>query len=527
MLRVVVQLQNLTLQKITAIGIFLGGCALAVYAATETAAGNTRTLILVFAAIVGGIFIINLKENFWLILPVGLSLNLPTIPLGFRQISSQELAITLATLLFILRIAMHNQPIKLRPIWSWPIFFFLACVALSFTLHPVGLWAFGSNSGGARFYVQIALAFSAFLILSSIVPKERHLKFILIACLVGNLITAGWNVLCYFLFPAFTWLTTTPNAFADEESFYSWHQALSRVSLPVYTFISVSMPFSRLFSAKNIFWSIPCLLLCFLVTALSGKRGAMAMMFVFPLIIALARKEYLFLLLGGFVGTVLISVAVLGQGRLFVLPLAAQRTLVNLPGQWDDRVLAQTTGLDKEEQDVFRSMMKKKAWEIIKDKPLTGRGLSIDLKDMIALIQMNTGTNVKEMDALAAGSSWHHKWLGISADIGIPAAVLYGFFSLQMLILYALLIVRTRGQGWYYAFSLFQFCFIVRFILLSTTGGHTADSPLEEWWIYGIGLAILYSLPNSSLRSVTPRSEESPPQRLGQNSNSKPLVSNY
>ena len=153
MLKIVVQLQNLTLQKITAIGIFLGGCVLAVYAATETAAGNTRTLILIFAAIVGGIFVINLKENFWLILPVGLSLNLPTIPLGFRQISSQELAITLATLLFILRICMHNQPIKLRPIWSWPIFFYLACVALSFTLRPVGLWAFGSNSGGARFYV--------------------------------------------------------------------------------------------------------------------------------------------------------------------------------------------------------------------------------------------------------------------------------------------------------------------------------------------------------------------------------------
>ena len=291
MLKVVVQLQNLTLQKITAIGIFLGGCVLAVYAATETAAGNTRSLILIFAAICGGIFIINLKENFWLILPVGLSLNLPTIPLGFRQISSQELAITLATLLFILRIAMHNQPIKLRPIWSWPIFFYLACVALSFTLRPVGLWAFGSNSGGARYYVQIALAFSAFLILSSIAPKERHLKFILIACLLGNLITAGWNILCYFLFPAFTWLTTAPTAFAEEESFYSWHQALSQVSLPVYTFILVSMPFQRLFSVKNLFWSIPCLIACLIVTALSGKRAAMAMMFLFPLVIALARPH--------------------------------------------------------------------------------------------------------------------------------------------------------------------------------------------------------------------------------------------
>ena len=94
-----------------------------------------------------------------------------------------------------------------------------------------------------------------------------------------------------------------------------------------------------------------------------------------------------------------------------------------------------------------------------------------------------------------------------------------------MLILYALLIVRTRGQGWYYAFSLFQFCFVLRFILLSTTGGHTADSPMEEWWIYGIGLAILHSLPNSPSRSVPPRHEADPPQRFAHSPNSPALAS--
>ena len=217
-------------------------------------------------------------------------------------------------------------------------------------------------------------------------------------------------------------------------------------------------------------------------------------MFLYPLIIALARKEYLYLLLGGIVASVLLSIAVLGQGRLFVLPLAAQRSLANLPGEWDDRVLAQTTGLDKEEKDVFRSLMKKKAWEIIEEKPLTGKGLSIELKQIVALIQTNTGANVKEMDVLAAGSSWHHKWLGISADIGIPAAIFYGFFNLLLLILYILLVIRSRNQGWYYAFSLFQLCVVVKFILFSTTGGHTAISPMDEWWIYGIGLAVLSSL---------------------------------
>ena len=253
----------------------------------------------------------------------------------------------------------------------------------------------------------------------------------------------------------------------------------------------------------------------------------MAMMFLFPLIIALARKEYLYLLLGGIVGSVLLSIAVLGQGSLFVLPLAAKRTLVNLPGQWDARVLASTTGLDKEERDVFRTMMKEKAWEVIKDKPFTGRGLSIDLKDMVALIQTNQGVDKKEADALAAGSSWHHKWLGISADIGVPAAIFYGIFTLQMLILYALLVVRTRGQGWYYAFSLFQLCFIVRFIITSLTSGHTAKSPLEEWWIYGIGLAVLTSIPSSALKSVAPRPDAATSQRFAHSPNSQALASNH
>ena len=220
----------------------------------------------------------------------------------------------------------------------------------------------------------------------------------------------------------------------------------------------------------------------------------MAMMFILPLIIALARKEYLYLLLGGIVASVLLSIAVLGQGRLFVLPLAAQRSLANLPGEWDDRVLSSTTGLDKDEKDIFRSAMKEKAWQIIKDKPFTGRGLSIDLKEMVALIQTNQGEDKKAIAALAAGSSWHHKWLGISADIGIPAAVFYGFFNLLLLILYILLVTQSRNHGWYYAFSLFQLCMVVKFILFSTTGGHTATSPMDEWWIYGIGLAVLSSL---------------------------------
>ena len=139
--------------------------------------------------------------------------------------------------------------------------------------------------------------------------------------------------------------------------------------------------------------------------------------------------------------------------------------------------------------------MKEKAQQIVKDKPWTGQGLGVDLKQMVALISGAQGVDEKEREALAAGSSWHTKWLGMAADLGIPASIFYAIFNLMMLALYMLLADRTRGMGWINAFVLIHLCYVVRWLILSTTGGHTAISPFEEWWIYGIGLSLWYSLP--------------------------------
>lgn len=140
--------------------------------------------------------------------------------------------------------------------------------------------------------------------------------------------------------------------------------------------------------------------------------------------------------------------------------------------------------------------MHEKAREIIEEKPWTGQGLGVDLKDMVALISGGQGIDEKERQALAAGSSWHAKWLGMAADIGIPASIFYAVFNLMMLALYMILADQTRGMGWVNAFVLVHLCYIVRWLLLSTTGGHTAISPFEEWWIYGIGLSLWAALPS-------------------------------
>lgn len=488
-------MQNLTVQKLVLAGVFFAGCAAAVFFATQIAEGNHKTIFFLVATILGLAVLLLAKDHFWLAIPIGLSLNLPAIPIGFRTLEAPELAIILATLLFFIRIALQNQAVKLRPQWSWPIILYLFMVGLSFANRPVGLWVLGSETGGARFYIKIGMAFMAFLILASIEPKEREIKWILGATLIGQILTAFWNAVSTYYLPAFAWLRTT--ATFGEEGFYTWHQNLSVAALPIYTLTLASLPYKKLFNLKNCFWSIPVLLLCVILVALSGKRAGLAMCLIFPVIIGIARKEYFHMSVMTAVGLVAVFVMVAGQGSAFTLPLTVQRTMVNLPGKWDERVIGQTKGdAFSSEPDKFRKLMHEKAREIITENPWTGQGLGVDLKDMVALISGAQGIDEKERQALAAGSSWHAKWLGMAADIGIPASIFYAIFNLMMLALYMILADQTRGMGWINAFVLVHLCYIVRWLLLSTTGGHTAISPFEEWWIYGLGLSLWAALPS-------------------------------
>lgn len=489
-------MQNLTVQKLVLGGIFLAGCFAAVFLATQVAEGNHKTVFFLFAAVLGIAVLLMAKNHFWLAIPIGLSLNLPAVPIGFRALEASELAVILASLLFVIRIALQNQPVKLRAQWSWPILLYLFMVGLSFVNRPVGLWVLGSETGGARFYLKIGMAFMAFLILSSVEPKEREIKWILGATLVGQILTATWDAFSAYYLPAFMWLRTS--ATFGEEGFYTWHQSLSQAALPIYTVVLAIMPYRKLFNLRNCFWSIPVLLACVILVALSGKRAGLAMCLVFPIIIGIARKEYFHMMVMASLGILAAFIMVTGHGSAFALPLTVQRTLVNLPGKWDDRVVKSTLGdAFSPEPDKFRKLMREKAQQIIRERPWTGQGLGVDLKQMYALIGGGQGVDEKEREALAAGSSWHTKWLGMAADLGIPASIFYAVFNLMMLGLYMMLADRTRNLGWINAFVLVHLCYVVRWLLLSTTGGHTAISPFEEWWIYGIGLSLWYSLPKA------------------------------
>jgi O-antigen ligase len=93
-----------------------------------------------------------------------------------------------------------------------------------------------------------------------------------------------------------------------------------------------------------------------------------------------------------------------------------------------DREVTQSAGND------FRETLNRFALDEIRERPVLGRGFKVDLEALYYL--ENNPSQVLGADdhfagaKYAATSNWHNTWLGISADFGIPAAVIFAFLMI-------------------------------------------------------------------------------------------------
>ena len=108
-----------------------------------------------------------------------------------------------------------------------------------------------------------------------------------------------------------------------------------------------------------------------------------------------------------------------GQDTLFHLPLTAQRSLSWLPGRWDSRLAFMEGGKDE-----FRAKLRDLAEEKIRKDPWIGTGYDVNLTAAQRLM-LTMGNKFEALIMqMALGSSWHNRWLGYAADLGIPASIL-------------------------------------------------------------------------------------------------------
>jgi hypothetical protein len=363
----------------------------------------------------------------------------------------------------------------------------MAWVGMVFAMNPVGMAAMGSGVGGGRFYFKLALAFAAFLILSSRTYSSKDIKWVIGFIIFGAFFSLVYGVTFYALQgPSIDQATGMV-----EDEFYTWHQELS---VPAYTI--AFLMFAR-FTPKEVFslqrpWLPALYFVCCLMVLISGKRLAMAMMFLPPLIGAVLHRQFVYIFVASALATVGLSVVVLGQGQWFNLPLVAQRTVSWLPGDWDPELQGMKGGADD-----WRAELRLWAADAVKREPWVGRGFAIDMSETVnAILAGERGGNMTiQVAGAALGRSWHNTWLGYAADFGIPLSVIQAVMYLTILVLSYRCFRYYGARSLFGVFAMYLLIFTVRDLIASHTSGHSALDAWARWWMYGILISIYYAIP--------------------------------
>ncbi len=445
-------------------------------------------VIVIVGVGLGGSLMLFLGRNYWILIPFALAASrLPTVPMGGRAVELPELAITACSVMFFLRLATRKEKLIIWRPANIPILLFIAWVGMVFVMNPVGLAAMGSSLGGGRFYLKLLLASAAFFILSSRTYSERDIRWVIVFIIFGAVFSLFYEIVSHALIGPT--IDATTGMINDE--FYTWHQALS---IPAITI--VFLIFAR-FSPREVFTLRRSLLVvlyffCFLMVLVSGKRMAMASIFL-PLVLgAILHRQFVYIFVATALAAAGLAFVTAGQGQWFNLPLVAQRTISWLPGDWDPELQGMTGGADD-----WRTELRLWAAETAKSNPWIGRGFAIDISETagaISAIQRGGDMSIQVAGA-ALGRSWHNTWFGYAADFGIPLAVIQAaLYSMMLLLTYRCLRYYTTSSV-FGVFAMYLLMFTVRDLVASHTSGHSALDAWYRWWLYGIMISIYYAVP--------------------------------
>lgn len=427
------------------------------------------------------LMIFALKDDYWMIIPFALTANIGAIPLGGRTVSFAELAIPCVAVVYFIRQSTRSD---FKGLFQKISIFMLGYVAWAFIRYKqenIGLMILGGgDGGGARTYITIGIAFIGYLIMSSQYLNEQKCRKILNILIASSVIGTVVHIVRYFFVGQY-------QIIEDEDTFYTWQQGLGVVALFMIPYIFAKYTPKTLLKELKIRHLI-LLAILFCCAAVSGKRAVMAACIAAPIVMSLLRREVI---------TAMFCVFAIGLGMIGVivssyvvqLPLTIQRSVSWLPGDWDQEVLKNT-------ENSFRRTLNDFAIDEISKSPVLGRGFKIGVDDIMYLNDPEVINELKmPWEHVAAFSyaysgNYHSTWLGISATLGIPAAVLMAFIYLQSIILSWKGLKKYQYSTNYSVLSLVLFYIVIVALVRSGTSGHAGESYMYMSWVFGLLVAM-------------------------------------
>ena len=380
-------MHNLTAQKVCLALITLGFFIAAPWMTSQTIGGNTTPLLSFLGVAFLLIIIFVIRDRCWMIIPFTLPVegNLNFLPLNF---SIQELSIIGVFLYLLYRMIFGlNVAWRLGPSSIWvPLALLLSIIVYHWIeSRDIGIKLLGGTSWGGRKYFTVLIASFGMVLLNSF-PGIRwaDLQKVPLLYFLGSFVDILPDVLTTFVpasapfvFRFYSGVNLVEYGAALKGNFgaeagISRIASLAKVGMAISLLVLCYNP-PRVWISPTKLWVIPTLLVGLLLTAASGFRNYLVRLplAIFAALYTTARSASFLLVL---VGLFSVSGLVLLQGRVFDLPIAMQRALSFLPGEWDTKAIDEAKSSSQ-----WREKMKALFYkEYFQKSPLVGLGYHYD-----------------------------------------------------------------------------------------------------------------------------------------------------
>jgi hypothetical protein len=324
--------------------------AIALLTATWIASGKFFLLTLLAGVAVVAFVTVGMQRNAWVLILIGWSFKgyIHALPLPMATCDVIILVVLFAYIAQrVVGQATHRPKGVLGAILG------INCLYLAATLvvHPVGFHATGAETMGGRAYFNIMIAVCAYWVLVHMPESYKGVSRIPLWLLIGTTVSTGVSTLVY-IFPGATpyvWFfysdvditgyvygVLNPTAAGPEVRRFN---TLSPFGLILIQVLAAYYPPSKFLNPGR--WQFYLTMLGFAAILASGFRNTLAFALGSIVLVAWFHRGWHEVILGGLLSVILLGFLCYGQGRLFELPLPAQRTLGSLPGQWDEEVRAE------------------------------------------------------------------------------------------------------------------------------------------------------------------------------------------
>jgi len=470
--------------------ILFVGALLAIVVGNLIGQGEYDSTYVFVLIVIGAILLRQLRESFWIFIPFAMMADFPAIPIGGNSVKVGELWIIFSLLFVAVYWLFLGERVRLHIKKLWPLYLYALWAFVVYLRDPVGFGSFGASTGGLRFYVTIGLATIAAVILSNCRADPKSSRKIIILLIIAVLLEFSWK-LASGLSPYLASITGKQAEFLNVGSGYGWSQLLAIVPAAVIPIIFGRYTISEILQPRRA-WLMILVGLLFVMALLSGKRSLAILVFIYPCLADLLRGRFLSSIFAG-TGAVLAFIMLLMLMTSGVeMPFTVKRVISVLPGNW-------VSEYDVVAVNTFRDTLNKLALRKIKQNPVLGNGFRADF-DLIYALKEDPSSLVRkgildkgdfvEAAGYASSSSWHNTWLGISADFGIPAAVIWAVVWIMFLWQARKLWMSGRLEpvqaGLLLAMVLWTFGDMIR----SWQFGHSSLNFWTMSWRYGLLLAL-------------------------------------